>query len=62
MLPLYGCGRGNPSQFFDYFRRANIPSVDDMVGPCELLDRLGAQKTVRVGDYADPHQTPAVSA
>jgi hypothetical protein len=36
--------------------------VDDMVGPCELLDRLGAQKTVRIGDYADPHQTPAVSA
>ena len=24
----YGCGRGNPSQSFDHFQRANIPSVD----------------------------------
>ena len=39
----YRCSRGNPSQSFDYFWTADVPSVDDVVGPSELLDRLGAQ-------------------
>src|SRR3954466_12278175 len=29
--------------------------MDDVVGPCEMLYRLGAQKTVCIGDYPDPH-------
>jgi len=32
-----------------------------VVGPSQLLYRLGAQETVCIGDYADPHRTPAVT-
>ena len=54
--PAYDAGA------LDHLRSADVPGVDDVVGPCELVHRLGAQKTVRIGDYADPHQTPAVRA
>ena len=54
-ISSYSSGRGDPSQSFDHFWSADVPSVDDVVGPCELIYRLGAQKTVCIGDYADPH-------
>jgi hypothetical protein len=42
----YGSGRGDLSQPFDYFWSADVSSVDDVVGPCELIYRVGAQKTM----------------
>src|SRR3954468_4927976 len=54
-ISSYSCGRGNPSQSFDDLWSADVPRMDDVVGPCELFYRRGAQKTVRIGDYADPH-------
>jgi hypothetical protein len=51
-----GCRPGDLSQPVDHFGSANVPGVNDVVGPCKLLDRLAAQQTVGIGDYADPHQ------
>jgi hypothetical protein len=39
---------------------AGFRLLDDVVGPSQLLYRLGAQETVCIGDDADPHRTPAV--
>ena len=55
-----GGGRSKLSQSVNDFWSADVAGVDDVIGSCELPDRFGAQKTVRVGDYADPHQTPVV--
>ena len=38
----YSSGRSNPSQSVDHFWSADVPSVDDVVGPCEMLYCLGA--------------------
>src|SRR3954452_2098320 len=57
----YSSGRGDLSQPFDHFWSADVPSVDDVVGPCEMLYRLGAQKTMCIGDYADPRHCVCVT-
>src|SRR5437764_11015152 len=51
----YSSSRSNPSQSVDHFWSADVPSVDDVIGPCEMLYRLGAQKAVCIGNNADPH-------
>ena len=42
-VSFYSCGRGDPSQSFNHFRSADIPGMDDVVRPRELLYRRGAE-------------------
>jgi len=40
-VPSYSRSRGNPSESPDYFWSANVASMDDVVGPGEVLYRFG---------------------
>ena len=40
-------------KLFEDFRRADISGMNDVCGPAQRLNSLGAQQAVRVGDDAD---------
>ena len=52
-VATYGRERRNGSQFVENPGRANVPGVNDVLGPAQCRERLRAKQAVRIGNDAD---------
>lgn len=59
-VPAYRGDWGNCRKNFNYFGRADVSSVDDVIRAAQSFDCFGAQQAVGIGDDADQDRTPQV--